>query len=246
MQNSKGKTTIGIILGAVFAAAFIIVMFFTSMELTIYGEMPDSFVNECEKYGALDDVRISREDMAVVTVGMFEYLRDNRDTLEDITATINGQPDTPFFNEKECLHMADCKKLFLGGYKLRGICIAVSIAMLLIIFIMFRRDIGKALHCLASGVLYGTIGFIGIFIILGTCMAANFDRYFTLFHLIFFDNDLWLLDPTKDRLLMVMPTGYFTDCVKSIAVYFGLGLAVLLALSILRLIYEKKKNLQDE
>lgn len=239
MQNSKTENIIGTILGAVFAAALIIVIFFTSMEITIYAEVPESFVRECEKYGALDDVGISRGDMAAVTVDMFEYLRDNRDTLEDITATINGQPDTPFFNEKECLHMADCKKLFTGGYRLRGICIAVCIVMLLAIFIMFRRNTGNALHCLASGILYGTIGFIGIFIILGACVAADFNRYFTLFHLIFFDNDLWLLDPTKDRLLMVMPEGYFMDCVRSIGIYFGIGMMILLAASILYLIYEK-------
>ncbi len=246
MQKSSGKNIVGIILAVIFAISLIVVIFFTSMELTIYGELPDSFIRECEKYGCLEQVGISKEDMAPVTVGMFEYLRGNRESLEDITATINGQPNTPFFNEKECLHMADCKKLFSGGYRLRGICLAVCLVMLIIIFLMFRKDLLGAWHCLAVGTLYGTLGFIGLAILSGVLFATDFNRYFTLFHLIFFDNDLWLLDPAKDRLLMVMPEGYFMDCVKSIALYFGIGLSVLLIASILRLVYEKKISLQEK
>ncbi len=240
MQSSKVKTVWGVILGVIFAISLILVLFFTSMDITIYGNMPQSFVNECEKYGVLDDVGISSEEMADVTIGMFEYLRGNRDTLKDITATINGQPDTPFFNEKECLHMADCRELFLKGYALRTFCIVLCIVLLAVILIMFREELFYAWHVLASGVFRGTIGFIIVMALVAGLAASYFDQMFIMFHEVFFDNDLWLLDPTRDRLLMVMPTGYFVDCVKSIGLYFGIGLVILLVLSGSRLLYEKK------
>lgn len=242
MQTGTGKKTAGIILSVIFVLSLIIVMFFTAMEITVYGSLPDKFLDECEKYGCLEDVGISREDMSRVTVDMFEYLRDNRDTLEDITATINGQPDTPFFNKKECLHMSDCKGLFMAGYKLRGWCIVICIVTLAAVLIMFRKKLYDAFHCLATGVFYGTLGFTGLAVIVGSLVAADFNRYFILFHLIFFDNDLWLLDPTRDRLLMVMPEGYFMDCVRSIGLYFGIGLVILLTASVLRLVYERRKT----
>ncbi|MDO4939285.1 MAG: TIGR01906 family membrane protein [Lachnospiraceae bacterium] len=239
-KDNRSKTIWGGILGVIFAISLIVVIFFTAMDITIYGNMPESFVQECEKYDVLDDVGISREDMSEVTVEMFEYLRDNRDSLEDVTATINGQPDTPFFNEKECLHMADCKGLFLKGYGLRTACIVICIVILLILFIMFRKDLQGMWHCLAAGTFRGTIGFIVLLAAFAGLAYCYFDRMFIMFHKIFFDNDMWILDPTKDRLLMVMPTGYFIGCVKSIGLYFGIGLVILLVASSLRLSYEKK------
>lgn len=236
------RKTLTIILSIIFAVSLIIVIFFTAMDLTIYGDMPHTFVNECVKYEVLDDVGITEEDLSEVTVQMFEYLRGNRENLSDIKTTINGQPDTNFFNEKECLHMADCRKLFTKGYALRRYCLMLCAVLLAAILLINRKDIQTAWHCLAAGTLSGTIGFVAVLAILGSLIAANFQKYFTMFHLIFFDNDLWLLDPTKDRLLMIMPEGYFMDCVKTIALYFTLGLAILLIVSILRLKQEKKKS----
>ena len=234
------KKTISIILSIIFAVSLIIVLFFTSMDITIYGSMPQSFVNECVKYDVLDDVGVTEEDLADVTVQMFEYLRGNRERLSDIKTTINGQPDTYFFNEKECMHMADCRRLFTAGYAIRRYCIILCIILLAVVLLINRKNIQEGWHALAVGTLSGTIGFIAVLAILGSLIAANFQEYFTRFHLIFFDNDLWILDPTKDRLLMIMPEGYFMDCVKSIALYFAAGLAVLLLASILKLKHDKK------
>ena len=132
------KKPISITLSVIFSIALILVLFLTSMDITIYGNMPDDFVDECVKYEVLDDVGISQLELTKVSEEMFEYLRGNHDTLTDITATINGVPDTPFFNEKECLHMDDCRKLFTGGYDLRRacliICAAISTGLINLIF----------------------------------------------------------------------------------------------------------------
>jgi integral membrane protein (TIGR01906 family) len=39
----------------------------------------------------------------------------------------------------------------------------------------------------------------------------DFDEFFLQFHLISFANDLWLLDPTKDYLIMLFPQGFWFD-----------------------------------
>jgi len=234
----RAKKTIGIILSIIFSIALIITIFFTTMDIVVYGNMPDSFVEECVKYDVLDDVGVSEEELAVVSEEMFEYLRGNKKLLSDITATINGEPDTAFFNEKECLHMADCQKLFLAGYDLWKWSGIVAGALLIIIILMFIKQIGGALHCLAVGMLSAAGVMTLIIGLLTIVVSQNFLRYFTLFHQIFFDNDLWILDPSKDRLLMIMPEGYFVDCVIQIGVIFGVCIVVLLALAIVRLIWE--------
>lgn len=248
MQTAKTKTTktLATILSVIFALSLIVVLFLTSMDIVIYGNMPDWFVSECEKYDTLTQVGIEKEDLEHVTTDMFEYLRGNRDTLEDITATIHGEPNTPYFNEKECMHMSDCQKLFTAGYALRRWCIVICVVLLaVIIFISKQKDKEKsgALCSLAMGTLIATIGFIVIFGILAVLVAKDFYKYFTLFHLTFFDNDLWILDPTKDRLLMIMPEGYFIDCVKYIGIIFAAFLIILLVASIIII---KKRNTKHE
>jgi len=232
----------GITIGILFSVALIIALFFTTMDRVVYGNMPADFVNEGIKYGVLDDVGISLEDFETVSEEMFEYLRDGREELADIMTTINGEPDTPFFNEKECLHMADCKKLFMGGYALWRASIAAALIALIVLILIFRKNVAATVHSIAVGLLAAagvmTVGCIT----LGALVAKDFYKYFTLFHEIFFDNDLWLLDPTTDRLLMIMPTGYFVDCVTKIGLIFGVFMLVLLAAAVIWLVAEKRKH----
>jgi len=236
------KKVIGITAGIIFAIALIVTLFLTSFDIVIYGDMPDWFVSECEKYGCLEQVGISRADMSQVTVEMFEYLRGNVDSIRETKATINGQEDINYFNEKECLHMEDCRKLFSAGYALRRICIYVCIAMLILLVVMFRENISAVLHSLAVGMISGAAGMTVILGIVATMVAGDFYKYFTMFHEIFFDNDLWILDETTDRLLMVMPEQYFIDCVTRIGLIFFGFLVLLIVLSVVRLRYEKHKH----
>jgi uncharacterized membrane protein len=48
------------------------------------------------------------------------------------------------------------------------------------------------------------------------------------FHLISFANDFWLLDPTKDYLIMLFPQGFWSDAATIIALV-ATGLALVLA-----------------
>lgn len=245
------------ILGLIFAIALIAACFLSSFDLLIYGDDPGFFVRECEKFDCLKDVGIEKADLEYVTVEMFDYLKGRRESLSDIYTTINGEPDTAYFNEKECRHMADCQKLFIGGMKIRTSCIYVCIAMILILFAInyaqIRKNAEKAaerlaeaakdtLSNLAHGMIAGTIEFFAVLAVLGLLVAGNFEKYFTMFHLIFFDNDDWILDPTKDRLLMIMPEGFFMDCVKYIAIIFAVMLIILLAASVVYIKYEKKQK----
>ena len=39
----------------------------------------------------------------------------------------------------------------------------------------------------------------------------DFQSLFILFHKLSFSNNLWILDPTKDYLIMMFPEGFFND-----------------------------------
>ena len=60
-------------------------------------------------------------------------------------------------------------------------------------------------------------------------ISTDFTKWFTVFHHIFFDNDLWILNPATDRLINIVPEPFFIDTALNIAVIFALSLGVLLA-----------------
>ena len=42
-------------------------------------------------------------------------------------------------------------------------------------------------------------------------IQIDFNKYFTHFHEIFFNNDLWLLNPETDVLIQMLPLEFFTN-----------------------------------
>ena len=200
--------------GVVFTAALMLTCLLTVMEVMIY-KLPGFWPGEYEKYGIYDIVKVTPDDLKVVTDEMMAYLKGDRELLSDIETTIDGQEHVLYFNEKECLHMADCRVLFVGAFRIRRICLIVMAVILACAVFgrMFRELVRTVL--ISLGVLSALIGAAAVWI------SKEFYTFFVLFHHTFFDNDLWLLDPDKDRLLMLMPQEFFEDCVR----YIGIGFA---------------------
>jgi len=72
------------------------------------------------------------------------------------------------------------------------------------------------------------------YLITGACVAAfglslaiwatiDFHTLFTLFHKVFFTNNLWQLNPKQDLLLQLMPTGFFVDYAARIGLIWLCG-----------------------
>lgn len=69
--------------------------------------------------------------------------------------------------------------------------------------------------------------------VLGILIAINWDRFFVLFHKLFFNNDYWIFDETTDPVITLLPDGYFMHCALMI-------LGILIASSILCFILYRK------
>ena len=52
---------------------------------------------------------------------------------------------------------------------------------------------------------------LALVVVVGLAALVGFDRLFLAFHLISFTNDLWILDPRRDVLLMMFPQGFFFE-----------------------------------
>ena len=54
-------------------------------------------------------------------------------------------------------------------------------------------------------------------LILAAATLLSFDRLWTRFHLVAFSNDLWMLDPARDRLIQLFPPEFWLDATLLLA-----------------------------
>jgi integral membrane protein (TIGR01906 family) len=112
--------------------------------------------------------------------------------------------DVDIYSDKEVLHMKDVKSVMSFIFDLSKI---LSIIFCILTFVL-TSYLGVYLYKLIFNSL---ILFSSILILLGTSFLLFFQELFIIFHKIAFNNDLWILNPNKDYLLMMYPEDFFRD-----------------------------------
>lgn len=192
--------------------------------------VPNWWRNEYAKYDTPSNVRgeMSLDDAVHVTEDMLDYCIGRIDTLDDTEATIDGVT-APFFTDREKAHLADCRELFLKGIKARVIACLLLAAFVIYIYVHNGKQKTSAL--LAKGYLR-SLGFVAVLaVIIAIMCIIDFTRVFTVFHHIFFDNDLWILYPDRDNLINIMQEDVFSDAAMWIACMWLAAAAVFAAAS---------------
>lgn len=211
---------------AAFIAMFcvIIAMLITSFQIAIYGDPDYKFYQkEYEKYQVTESLYMDMEDVMEVTSYMMDYLIGKEEVLS-IETEVEGRTQD-FFNEQDRLHMEDVKNLFLGGLKLRTVMLLLA-AVLVLFLILTKADLKKML----TGAYFAALGVFAVLIAgLLISFAVDFTASFTVFHEIFFTNDLWMFDPAEDYMIRMLPEGFFYDMVMRIGAFFVGGLVLLFA-----------------
>lgn len=200
----------------------IIAILITSFQVAIYGDPEYKFYEkEYRKYQVTESLQMEMDDVMDVTEKMMDYLIGRREELS-VETTVNGET-MDFFNEQDRLHMADVKNLFLGGLALRWWLLGIFVLLILILIFPLKADWK---HILPKAYFISLGIFLVLTILLGCLFASDFTKYFTIFHEIFFTNDLWLFDPATDLMIRMLPEGFFYDMVIRIGMYFLVGLVI--------------------
>ena len=180
------------------------------------------YADEFVKYDVGTVTGLNREQLATVADLFITYLSVPGSHL-DYEITVNGAR-RPLFNQKEIAHMEDVQKLF--GLVRQSRLVAGSILLILpLLGVWF----GGGLFLPRLGTLL-TIGGILTVVLLGLAGLASFVDFteaFVKFHEMAFSNDLWMLDPRTDYLLMLFPEGFWLDATLRIAGKSALEAAVL-------------------
>ena len=217
----KDNHVLSYALGILFSFCLIVTLLITSVEAVTYWT-PGYYEREYSKYNVTEDVHMEMDDLLDVTKEMMAYLRGNREDLH-VPTIVDGQP-REFFNDREIAHMEDVRGLFVGALVLRRICIIMAFVCVALLWLL-KADI--ALVC-----------------VLGLVISTDFTKYFVIFHHIFFNNDLWLLDPATDLLINIVPEPFFVDTASYIALVFGISVAVIFGVSRWWLRREKRQRKQ--
>lgn len=211
----------------VFSLMMFLVLFVFSVEIVVYN-LPYYKWHYTQR--SIDvDTGMSVADLMTVTENMVDYLKNDRDSLS-MQAIIDGSNEE-VFGEREKSHMVDVKNMAILMHKVGVLCGLIACLILLAILV-FQK---KYLITLFKSVKYVFAAMMVLIISIGTLLVIDFDKYFTLFHETFFDNDLWLLDPNTDILINMVPEiFFFTTAMLVILVFAALTAIFIVGTSIIK------------
>jgi integral membrane protein (TIGR01906 family) len=189
-----------------------LVLFVLAMPVMLFTTSVSTAVNSVwlyeyglKKYDVTSVTGISNTELFKVAHGLIDYWNNGEATYNP-TVIKDGQPFV-LFHDYEVHHLADVKALFHFMYK----CLLGSFIYVLL-FVGLSLFLWKDRKLLAVGLVWGSGLSIFLMIILGLLAITDFQWLFWQFHLLSFTNNLWLLDPSKDYLIMMFPEGFWYDC----------------------------------
>ncbi|MEG2105413.1 MAG: TIGR01906 family membrane protein [Clostridia bacterium] len=194
--------------------------FYTILFSFIQFSANDSAWFEAEYY-KLDTSRqigMSNTDINKAMKALIDYMEGRTNDLEKVKVKINGD-SVRMYNNKDIDHMKDVKVLYQNCRMFRNIAAVSLIVLLVAVFLTMKRD---ALIILSKSFIWA---FSAMAVILGAILifaAIDFDAFWTFFHTLVFDNELWLIDPSKSYLIWICPSTLFYDIITRFLIYSGI------------------------
>jgi integral membrane protein (TIGR01906 family) len=235
LLGDKQMKKISVIFVALFVILMPIMLVLTDVQMVAYDR--DYYRAEYIRYNIPEQIGISIDNLMYSTEQLLLYLEDKRADL-NFKAEFTKAPEE-FFSERDKQHMVDVKGLFVKGQLLRNLSFFYIAGFIL--FLFWKKNLTDQIRRLAKyGIAIAIAGTAPV-LILVVLMNIDFYKYFTIFHEIFFTNDLWLLDPATDRLINIFPEQFFTDMAFSISYMYMAEMAAILIVSLLILRFVKVK-----
>lgn len=169
------------------------------------------YLDSYDKYNIVQATGRSMEELEPITDKLISYLKGKGG--EELLS--------PHYNEREILHMIDVKDLFNIARIIKYTGLIIS--TFLISYYFRKREYNFLYRTITFGLFSNHI----ILLLLAALASTNFNKYFTYFHLIFFDNDLWLLNPETDLLIQMLPEEFFMVIAIRILLSFLVYLSII-------------------
>lgn len=165
--------------------------------------------------GLAEELGVKEETLNEAMEMMLGYLDGSRDSM-DGTMVRNGET-VEVYNTREKLHMKDVRQLYRNALLAGWISLAGFFVLGLLLWVLDRSS---WLFFACRGIVQAAACFLVMLCVIAFWCLTNFDSFWTSFHLLFFDNDLWLLNPATDFMIDICPENLFFGMVMRIVGLF--------------------------
>lgn len=172
------------------------------------------FQREYAAGGTAKKIGMSEADLMNATETLLDYLKDERDDIL-VIAEVKGN-ERQVFDSRETAHMVDVKTLYQGALVVRNVLLASAALMLVTCVVLARGRIRKTLR---RGFLVGIVAMLVVIALILVYALLDFTGFWNHFHLLLFDNDLWLLDPRVSIMINMFPATFFSDLVMRVILW---------------------------
>ncbi len=188
----------------------------------VLGSFQRSFFEDFyQKNETYEQLNMSFEDLMLATDRLLDYIVGENDDLVFNVTILNKS--TQMFNQKEIDHMVDVKALYQsmivvqwGGY-------GIFLVSLLFGFILYKK---KLFTILLEASKQATMFLLIIIVGIGVFAIVDFNSFWNAFHEVLFTNDLWLLNPNTDRMIVMVPLHFFQQLIVRIVFYWLSSIAL--------------------
>lgn len=182
-----------------------------ALELVSYDV--NHYLTQFEKQGWNPATGMDQENQAFAAEEIIRFLRGEKDDFQ--TVAVKDGVLQELYDERERIHMEDVLFLFDRARLIRNLSLVLT---LLLTGWVIARDGRWKQHWLRT-LFYTGLANMGMMILLGILIWLDFTKYFTYFHLLLFDNDLWILDPSRHVLIQLLPETFFINTAIKIGLY---------------------------
>jgi integral membrane protein (TIGR01906 family) len=178
-------------------------MLIISVAVNIYAGSVDLYTSGFSKYHISAATGIGDSQLEDIAQGMVDYF-DGQVRSPQVVVDINGMKK-PVYSQKELIHLEDVRKIINIFKTLEILSLVIFLVTSLSMF--FKFGVSRLLKGLQAGAAV-TVVFLSSVMLWA---LIDFNSIFYFFHILSFSNDLWLLDPATDYLIMMFPEGFFFD-----------------------------------
>lgn len=172
-----------------------------------------------DKYHISRVTGIDRTQLSEAARRLVDYFNSKVETPQ--MEVVKDGKEIKLFHDYELTHLEDVKGLFQLDYLVQRVSLAY-IVIYALLFLLWRKGRWQNL---AKGVSRGCALTLILIAVLGIASIFGFEQLFIQFHYLVFGNPSsspWMLDPSKDYLIMLFPESFWED----IAFLGGMTLAV--------------------
>ena len=203
---------------SVFSISLIYFLLFTAFYLVCFLDKESLYklIIENQTYKNLP-FTLSFDDIKLIATELMSYISGKIPFLET-KVTINGV-NTAFYSIRSMIHMADVRNIILNLNKIN------YVAIFLCLISLFKLINVNGVLVELEKVYKRTVIIITTILVAILIFASiNFDAFFIRFHKILFTNDLWLLDPSEDYIICLLPEKIFMT--------YGLRIVIAMVLAV--------------